>query len=222
MNHSLHVVLRSLIGRGLALCVLFSLGAAGVSAGQATDTETPFRRIPTQFIAALGDPQANAGSGAQTWGLWRVDPGPRGVWLKNFDRLQADDGVAPARWRFDKQDWWVDENGLLMEKPAFPVPPGKYVVTGERETVAILTIYPEDATGDRRWELDRGAVLHDVTHLPCRSARYTSTNSESACSPANMSLAHFPIEPGAIMPRVEACNKQDYWVLFVIGKEVKQ
>ena len=24
-----------------------------------------------------------------------------------------------------------------------------------------------------RWELDRGATLYDVTHLGCRSARYT-------------------------------------------------
>ncbi|MFO0701061.1 MAG: hypothetical protein U0236_17705 [Nitrospira sp.] len=27
--------------------------------------------------------------------------------------------------------------------------------------------------GDRRWELDQGATLYDVTHLACRSARYT-------------------------------------------------
>ena len=32
---------------------------------------------------------------------------------------------------------------------------------------AVLTVE------DDNWELDSGATLYDVTHLPCRSARYT-------------------------------------------------
>ena len=43
------------------------------------EDQTKFRRVPTQFIAALGDPQATSGGGAETWGIWYVDPGPRGV-----------------------------------------------------------------------------------------------------------------------------------------------
>ena len=43
--------------------------------------ETAFKPIPTQYIAALGDPGASSGIGADTWGLWRLDPGPRGVRL---------------------------------------------------------------------------------------------------------------------------------------------
>jgi len=40
------------------------------------EDQTEFKSIPTQFIAALGDPDATSGNGAQSWGLWRLDPGP--------------------------------------------------------------------------------------------------------------------------------------------------
>jgi len=55
-------------------------------------------RYPSiRFIAALGDPKSSSGSGAGQWGLWRDDPGPRGVFLKDYDRrLGANDNVAPA------------------------------------------------------------------------------------------------------------------------------
>jgi len=33
-----------------------------------------------------GDPNANSGAGAENWGLWRKDPGPRGVRLYNYDK----------------------------------------------------------------------------------------------------------------------------------------
>ena len=39
---------------------------------------------------------------------------------------------------------------------------------GRRETTTTLTVHP-----DQRWELADGAKLYDVTHLPCRAARYT-------------------------------------------------
>ena len=71
-----------------------------------------------------------------------------------------------------------------MEKPDFPLPAGKYVVTGERdenvrkggeqnaeflggrETTTLLKVGAEG-----QWSLADGATLHDVTHLPSRSAR---------------------------------------------------
>lgn len=202
----------------LGLFMMVAMAMQTVKANE--QTATTFQRIPTQFIAALGDPDATSGSGAQTWGLWRKDPGPRGVWLKHFDQLQLAGGVAPARWKFDSADWWLDENGLIMEKPEFSVPPGKYIVTGNRETAAVLTIHPEDANGDRRWELDKGAKLYDVTHLRCRSARYTPITGGSGCSPAIADRSVFRVRPGEPMPEVEGCSKLDYTVLFVVAVAV--
>lgn len=176
-----------------------------------------FKQIPTQFIAALGDPHASAGNGAQAWGLWRVDPGPRGVWLRDYPQLLAADGFAAAQWRFDGGDWWVEENGLIMEKPDFPLAAGKFLVTGGREVTAALTVHPHDSEGEQLWTLDDGATLYDVTHLPCRSARYTPASENSPCSPAAAPRDQFPVSPGALMPAVDGCNKQDYAVLFVIG-----
>jgi len=173
--------------------------------------------VPTQFIAALGDPAATSGSGAQSWGLWALDPGPRGVELNRYAQLLDAGGVAPARWRFDGTDWWLEEHGLIMEKPEFPVPPRKYLVTGDRGVTAVLTIHPADKNGDRRWELDRGATLHDVTHLACRSARYRPAASDGSCSPAKVRKTAFPVDPGETMPAVEGCKKQDYAVLIVIA-----
>ena len=82
-----------------------------------------------QYIAALGDPHATSGATAQTWGLWRQDPGPRGVSLARYESLKAK-GVAPAGWKFDSADWWLEEHGLIMEPPSFPIPAGTYLVTG--------------------------------------------------------------------------------------------
>jgi len=188
---------------------------------QAKDSEPlKFKRVPTQFIAALGDPAASSGTGAQAWGVWRIDPGPRGVRLESFERLQAAGGVAPAKWQFDTKDWWLEEHGLIMEPPDFPLPAGKYLVTGDRTVTAVLTIYPKDKEGAQRWELADGAKLYDVTHLPCRSARYTPASSGATCSPAKARTGDFPVTPGAAMPAVAGCNKQDYAVLFVIGVAV--
>ena len=59
----------------------------------------------------------------------------------------------------------MEENGLLMESPDFPLPEGQYLVTGGRETQAVLKV-----SGDS-WSLSHEAKLSDVTHLPCGSAR---------------------------------------------------
>ena len=183
--------------------------------------QSKFKRISTQYIAALGDPGSNSGNGAQSWGLWPLDPGPRGVKLNRYPSLKDAGGVAPARWKFDETDWWLEEHGLIMEQPTVPLPPGKYVVTGARKVTAVLTIHPADSSGDRRWELDQGATLYDVTHLACRSARYTPAAVGSSCSPANAKQTTFPVAPGGAMPPVEGCTKQDYAVLIVIGVGVE-
>jgi hypothetical protein len=107
-----------------------------------------------------------------------------------------------------------------MEKPVFPLRPGKYLVTGDRETIAALTIHPPDKNGDQRWELSEKATLYDVTHLACRSARYTPAGGQKACTPASAPRDAFRVPPGHAMPPVDGCNKQDYAVLIVIGVAV--
>jgi hypothetical protein len=210
------------IGARLATAFFATMAALGQPAHAADDAQMMFKRISTQFIAALGDPGATSGSGAQSWGLWPLDPGPRGVRLESYDRLKNAGGLAPARWSFDRTDWWLEENGLIMEQPTFPLPPGKYLVTGARDVTAVLTIHSADKNGDRRWELDQGATLHDVTHLGCRSARYRPAAGEGSCSPANAPKTAFPVAPGGVMPSVEGCKKQDYEVLIVIGVGVEK
>ena len=197
------------IGAVLGWLILF--GPQPVSA------ETAFTLIPTQYVAALGDPGSTSGTGAEAWGLWAVDPGPRGVRLSKYETLKAAGGVAPAKWTFDGSDWWLEEHGLIMERPSFPIAPGKYVVTGGREVTAVLTIHPKGDDGVQRWELSDNATLYDVTHLRCRAARYSPTAGENSCSPEKAPQTSFPVTPGATMPSVEGCNKQDYEVLIVIG-----
>jgi hypothetical protein len=202
-----------------AAVLLVTMLVADLPVQAAGGGQMKFQRIPVQYIAALGDPRATSGSGAQFWGLWTEDPGPRGVELSDYGRLKKAGGVAPARWKFDGADWWLEEHGLIMEQPVFPLPPRKYLVTGAREVTAVLTIHPADRNGDRRWELDNGAALHDVTHLACRSARYRPAAGNSTCSPETVRKAAFPVAPGGAMPPVEGCRKQDYAVLIVIGVE---
>ena len=204
--------------RPLLGCLLLAIGLLTLPAQSVA--ETVFKPIPTQYIAALGDPGASSGIGADSWGLWRLDPGPRGVRLTSYETLKADGGVAPAQWTFDGADWWLEEHGLIMEQPEFPIPPGKYVVTGGRETTAVLTVHAKGDDGVQHWELDNGATLYDVTHLRCRSARYTPAAGGNSCSPAKAQMSAFPVAPGGAMPPVEGCNKQDYDVLIVIGMAV--
>ena len=202
---------------GIATIVLASVGTGFRPALAAAPGGAKFQRVPTQYIAALGDNSANSGTGAQTWGLWPLDPGPRGVALNNFGRLKDAGGVAPAGWKFDATDWWLEEHGLIMEAPDFPLAARKYVVTGDREVTAVLTIHPPDKNGDMRWELDKGASMHDVTHLGCRAARSRPAAGDGSCSPTHVQKTGFPVTPGAAMPVVKGCRQQDYSVLIVVG-----
>src|ERR1700683_5305960 len=115
-----------------------------------------FRRIEPQFIAALGDPGATSGNDAQAWGVWSQDPGPRACKLDHYKQLKAAGGVAPAQWKFDAADWWLEEHGLIMEKPTFPLPAGKYLVTGDRDATTVLTVQPRVKDRNQRWELHGG------------------------------------------------------------------
>jgi hypothetical protein len=205
MNRVIHAILSI----ALVMSVASSIHAA--------DDQSKFTRVAPQYIAALADPTAKSGSGAETWGLWRLDPGPRGVPLTRYERLKEVGGVAPAQWTFDNADWWLEENGRIMEKPTFPLAAGRYLVTGGREVTAALTVLPPDKDGHQRWQLSDGATLYDVTHLGCRSARYTPASGQNSCSPAKAPRDAFRVAPGRPMPAVEGCHKQDYAVLIVIG-----
>ncbi len=175
-----------------------------------------FKRIEPQYIAALADPNATSGNNAKSWGLWALDPGPRGTSLDRFDQLKTT-GVAASGWKFDASDWWLEEHGLIMEPPSFPLPPGKYLVTGDRKVTTVLTIHPKDKSGNQRWELADGANIYDVTHLGCRAARYRPETANKSCSPANVRLTGIPVRPNVAMPVVNGCRQQDYAVLIIIG-----
>lgn len=173
--------------------------------------------IPAHYIAVLADPDANSGNNAETWGYWPLDPGPRGVNLNNYHDLLAAGGVAPANWQFDSSAWWLEEHGLIMEAPDFPLPPGEYLVTGGRQVLSALIVHPADDNGNQRWELEHDATVHDVTHLGCRSAVYTPSSTEEMCTPENAPRDAFRVAAGEPMPPVAGCHKQDYAVLIVIG-----
>jgi hypothetical protein len=200
-----------------ALAILFSLQQPVFGAD---DYRSRFKPVPMQYIAALADPNTSSGDNAQTWGLWEVDPGPRGVRLDNYQQLLAAGGVAPANWQFDTERWWLEENGLIMESPQFPLPPGDYLVTGGRKVMTVLTVHPADADGNSRWELEHSASVYDVTHLGCRSAVYTPAAGANSCSPRNAPRDQFRIAPGEPMPAVAGCSKQDYAVLIVVGRPI--
>jgi hypothetical protein len=133
----------------------------------------------------------------------------------DYDKfIKAKGGRTRAGWMVNEDNFWIEECGRIMEPPDFPVPPGRYWVTGGRQATSILTI---DDSKDE-WGLDTGVRLYDVTHLPCRAARYWP-NQTGEGSPAMADLSHFPVQPAAAMPTIKGCTKQDYAVLFVIGVE---
>lgn len=201
---------------------IFLLAMTAVPFFAPSAVQSEARLVPgdTQYIAALGDPGARSGTGAETWGLWALDPGPRGVWSADYDALIANAGIAPSGWQFDNAAWWLEEHGLIMEAPSFPLPPGQYVVTGAREVTSVLTVEPADASGKQAWSLADGATIYDVTHLRCRAALYTAQDSGQACTPDHTPTDVFPMSPGIAMPAVAGCTKQDYQVLIVLGMMV--
>jgi hypothetical protein len=81
------------------LSVAFLLLAAGLQQPvHASGVDlSKFTPIEPQYIAALGAPGATSGNGAQSWGFWNQDPGPRACKLDHYDQLKAAGGVAPSQ-----------------------------------------------------------------------------------------------------------------------------
>ncbi len=130
VRHLLPSVSRRLLSMGSLILAVHASGA---------DLSKFKILIEPQYIAALGDPGATSGNDAQSWGVWSKDPGPRGCKLDLYPQLKAAGGVTPSQWKFDAADWWLEEHGLIMEKPTFPLPPGQYLVTGDRKVTTVLT-----------------------------------------------------------------------------------
>ncbi|MGK0273624.1 MAG: hypothetical protein ACI88H_004306 [Cocleimonas sp.] len=180
-----------------------------------------YRRIPLQYIASLASEGEKSGTGAENWGLWKVDPGPIGVWLRLYQILEKTN-IAPAGWRFDIDDWWLDENGLIMKAPTFPMPAGQYYVTNGEDDMSLLTVEKPDAEGKQAWSLSDDKTIANVTHGPCRSSRYTPTGSSGSCSPKDADQKVFPLKPGEETPDVTGCDRQRYAVLIVFGLPVEK
>lgn len=181
--------------------------------------QTKFKSVPTQYIATLEKKDAKSGNGAEAWSIWTVDPGPRGVRLSSYQTLVSNGSTAPTGWQFNATDWWLEEHGLIMEAPKVGIAAGKYLVTGNREVQATLTVFPKDANGSQKWELSDNATIYDVTHLRCRAARYQPKAGSGSCNPSNVDESYFPMTLGISMPDVKNCSKEDYAVLFIIGVE---
>ena len=208
--------------RSLArFCTAAAISALALLAPGKGWSEANFVPVETQYIAALGPTDATSGNDAATWGLWAIDPGPRGVRTSRYQSLIDNGFVAPRGWQFDPAAWWLEEHGLIMEKPGFPLPPGQYVVTGGREATAVLTVDAADGAGNQAWQLSDAATLYDVTHLGCRAALYTASAAGQSCTPDRVPTDVFPMVPGRAMPTIAGCSKQDYQVLIVIGKRVE-
>lgn len=198
-----------------------SLGLMATALSSPLFAQTQIRRIAPQYIATLAPSGATSGTGAETWGLWRVDPGPIGVWLRFYQLLQKAGNLAPAGWRFDIDDWWLDENGLIMKAPEFPMPAGNYYVTNGEDHISLLTVEKPDANGEQAWSLSDEKTIGNVTHGPCRSARYTPEGNSATCSPANANRDAFPLKLGEIPPPVDGCNRKQYAVLIVFGLPIE-
>ena len=83
----------------LKLTSILLVMASPVGAGENASKTLKFQAISPHFIAALGDPNAPTGTGAETWGYWDHDPGPRGIWLRLFPIVRAAGGFAPSGWQ---------------------------------------------------------------------------------------------------------------------------
>ncbi len=201
--------------------MLGSLSFFGALIAPLAFAQKKYRPVRPQYIAALAPAGATSGTGAETWGIWRVDPGPIGVWLRFYQLLKKAGNIAPAGWRFDIDDWWLDENGLIMRAPDFPISPGQYYVTNGEDQIALLTIEAPDKDGKQAWSLSDGKTIKDVTHGPCRSARYTPIGASGTCTPEKANVSGFPLQPGEEVPPIEMCNRQIYAVLIVFGFPVE-
>lgn len=90
-DEALSKSIRKPLGKQLRRSFFISTSLAlATNLGLAFAAPPGFKRIPTQFIAAIADPKASSGNNANEWGLWAVDPGPRGKFqsTKVFESME--------------------------------------------------------------------------------------------------------------------------------------
>ena len=85
------------------------------------------------------------------------------------------------------------------------------------ENISLLTVEEADADGKQAWSLNDDKTIGDVTHGPCRSARYTPEGESGSCSPKYADRSAFPLKPGESPPLVSGCNRKNYAVLIVFA-----
>ena len=139
--------------------------------------------------------------------------------ITDYAALIANAGKASAGWQFDSAAWWLEEHGLIIKAPVFPLPAGQYVVTGGRGMTSVLTVSAASAPGTSNWSLADGASVYDVTHLGWRAAVYTPAQGQF-CTPDATPISVFPMRPDISMPAVAGCTQREYQVLIVLGKMI--
>ena len=78
-------------------------------------------------------------------------------------------------------------------------------------------VYPINSWINRvRDRSTTGTVESATLPITCRAAVYTA-EATTPCTPTAARTCDFPVTPGATMPPVGGCKKQDYAVLFVVG-----
>lgn len=97
------------------------------------------------------------------------------------------------------------------------MPAGEYHVTTGEELISLLTVEEPDLEGKQAWSLSDDKTIANVTHGPCRSARYNTESATGTCSPADADRDVFPLKPGESPPPISGCNRQNYAVLIVFG-----
>ena len=91
-----------------------------------------------------------------------------------------------------------------MEKPTFPLPAGKYMVTGDREVTTELTV-----TEDNKWSLKQGAQPAAAAHEPLSVSPF-DTAAQARCTTSRISPA---APPGTSSARMRSDSKRTSCIL---------
>lgn len=175
------------------------------------------------FILAKGSGDDSTGDNADAWHVYRTDPEPTGISLRNVGDAA---NHAAADW-FDPNSWWLQEAGLLLVPPEPLMLSGSNrdpVAQGEAATQVYRVRAMDESTGtltvhaDGRWELSHN-TLEGVTDSNGLLSHYSPADIASTCTPSSLQWDRFPLLPGEPLPSVPGCMKADYRILVVTGAD---